>query len=80
MPDNRPLLSKNTWKFIISSMTVAPDETKLENKLDVIRHAPQEKTARLKNSMNDVIAFCTFNTRFESSASITQQGNAFCTK
>ena len=64
-PDNSPLLSKNTWKFIISSMTVVPCEIKLENKLDVIRHAPQEKTGRSTHSMNDVIAFYTFNTRFE---------------
>ena len=64
-------------------MTVAPGEIKLENKLDVIQHAPQEKTAsfaRSTNSMNDVIAFYTFNTRFESRASITQKGNAFCSK
>ena len=52
----------------MSSMTVAPGEIKLVNKLDVIRHAAQEKTARSTNSINDVIAFYTFNTRFESSA------------
>ena len=61
-------------------MTVAPGEIKLENKLNVIRLAPQEKTARSTNSMNDVIAFYAFNTRFESSALITQKGNAFCSK
>ena len=61
-------------------MTVAPGEIKLVNKLDVIRHAPKEKTARSTNSMNDVICFYTFNTSFESSASITQKGNSFCTK
>ena len=61
-------------------MTVAPGEIKLENKLDVIRYAPQENTARSTNSMNDVICFYTFNTRFESSASITRNGNAFCRK
>ena len=61
-------------------MTVASGEIKLENKLDVIRHALQEKTARSTNSMNDVIAFYTFNTRLESSASITQKGNAFSSK
>ena len=65
---------------MICSMTVAPEEIKLENKLDVIQHAPKEKTARSTDSMNDVIAFYTFNTRFESSASITQKGNAFCSK
>ena len=74
------LLSKNTWKFINSSMTVAPGEIKLENKLDVIRHVLQEKTARSTDSMNDVICFYTLNTRFESSASITEKGNAFCSK
>ena len=38
-------------------MTVAPGEINLENKLDVIQHAPQKKTARSADSMNDVIAF-----------------------
>ena len=61
-------------------MTVAPGEINLENKLDVIQHAPQKKTARSADSMNDVIAFYTFNTPLESSASITQKGNLFCTK
>ena len=61
-------------------MTIAAGEIKLVNKLDVIRLALQEETARSTNSMNDVIAFYTFNTRFESSASITQKGNAFCSK
>ena len=61
-------------------MTVAPGEINLENKLDVIQHAPQEKTARSADSVNDVIAFYTFNTPLESSASITQKGNAFCIK
>ena len=61
-------------------MTVAPGEIKLVNKLGVIRHAPQEQTARSTNSMNDVISFYTFNTRFESSALITQKANAFCSK
>ena len=61
-------------------MTVAPSEIKLENKLHVIQHAPQKKTARSADSMNDVIAFYTFNTRFESSALITQKANAFCSK
>ena len=55
-------------------MTVAPGEIKLENKLDVIQHAPQEKPSRSAHSMNDVNTFYTFNTRFESSASITQTG------
>ena len=64
----------------MSSMTVAPGEIKLVNKLDVIRHPPQEKTARSTDSTNDVIAFDSFNTRFESSASITQKGNAFFSK
>ena len=36
-------------------MTVAPGKIKLVNKLGVIRHAPQEKTARSTNFMNDVI-------------------------
>ena len=80
MSDNSPLLSKNTWKFIISSMTVAPDEITLENKLDVIQHAPQEKTARSTHSMNEIITFYKFNTPFESSSSITQKGNTFSTK
>ena len=43
-PDNLPLLSKNTWKFIISSMTVAAGEIKLENNLDLFQHASREKT------------------------------------
>ena len=64
----------------MSSMTVAPGEIKLVKKLDVIRHSPQEKTARSTDSINDVICFYTFNTSFESSASITQKGNAFCSK
>ena len=79
-PNNLPLLSENTWKLIICSMTVAPGEINLENKLDVIQHAPQKKTARSADSMNDVIAFYTFNTPLESSTSITQKGNSFCTK
>ena len=58
-------------------MTVAPGEIKLDNKFDVIRHAPQEKTARSTDSMNDVIAFYTFSTRFESSASITKKAMHF---
>ena len=61
-------------------MTVAPGEIKLENKLDAIQRAPQEKTARSTDFVNDVIAFYTISTRFESSASITQKGNSFCTK
>ena len=61
-------------------MTVASGEIKLENKLDVIRPTTQEKTARSTNSMNDVIAYYTFNTPLESSASITEKGNSFCTK
>ena len=63
--DNLRLLSENTWKLIICSMTVAPGEINLENKLDVIQHAPQKKTARSADSMNDVIAFYTFNTPLE---------------
>ena len=61
-------------------MTVAPGEKQLENKLDVIQYAAQEKAAASTKSMNGVIAFYTFNTGFESSASITQKGNAFCSK
>ena len=61
-------------------MTVAPGEIKLENKLDVIRHAPKENTAASTKSINGVIDFYTFNTSFESSASITQKDNAFCSK
>ena len=61
-------------------MTVAPGEINVENKLDVIQHAPQKITARSADSINDVIAFYAFNTRFESSALITQKANAFCSK
>ena len=61
-------------------MTVAPGEKQLENKLDVIQIAAQEKAAASTKSINGVIDFYTFNTSFESSASITQKGNAFCSK
>ena len=50
------------------------------NKHDVIHHASQEKVATSTHSMNDVIPFYVFNTRFKSSASITQKGNIFSTK
>ena len=58
-------------------MTVAPGEINLETKLDVCQHAPQEKSARSPDSMNDVIAFYTLNTLLESSASITQKAMHF---
>ena len=61
-------------------MTVAPGEKQLENKLDAIQYAAQEKAAASTKSINGVIDFYTFNTSFESSASITQKGNAFCSK
>ena len=61
-------------------MTDAPGEIKVENKLDVIQHASQEKAAAATHSLNDVVAFYSFNTRFESSAIITQKGNEFCSK
>ena len=38
------------------------------------------KVATLTHSMDDLMAFYVFNTRFESSASITQKGNIFRTK
>ena len=38
------------------------------------------KVATSRHSMDDVMAFYVFNTRFESSASITQKGNVVCTK
>ena len=50
------------------------------NKHDVIQHASQEKVATSTHSMNYVIPFYVFNTRFKSSASITQKGNIFSTK
>ena len=53
-------------------MTVAPGEKQLENKLDVIQYAAQEKAAASTKSINGVIDFYTFNISFESSASITQ--------
>ena len=61
-------------------MPVAPGKIKVENKLHVIQHATQEKAAASTHSMNDVIALYTFNTPFQSSSSITQNGNTFYSK
>jgi len=71
---------KNTWKITVRSMTAAPGEIKVQNKHDLIQQAAQEKVAMSTHFMNNVIAFYVFNTRLESSASITQKDNIFCTK
>jgi len=71
---------KNTRKITVRTITVTPDEMKVQNKHNLIQHAAQEKVAMSTHSMNDVIAFYVFNTCLESSASITQKGNVFCTK
>ena len=61
-------------------MTVAPVKIKVQNKHDLNQQAAQEKVAMSTNSLNDVMDFYAFNTRFESSVSITQKGNIFCIK
>ena len=61
-------------------MTVAPGKIKVPKKDDLNQQAAQEKVATSTNSLNDVMDFCVFNTRFESSVSITQKGNIFCIK
>jgi len=61
-------------------MTVAPGEIKVQNKHDFVQHSAREKVATSTHSMNEVIDFYVSNTRFESSASITQTDNIFCTK
>ena len=58
---------KNTRKITVRTITVTPDEMKVQNKHNLIQHAAQEKVAMSTHSMNDVIAFYVFNTRFESS-------------
>ena len=81
--DNSLLLSKNTkssGKITVRSMTVAPGEIKVQNKHHVIQHTAQENVATSTHSMNDVMAFYVFNTRFESSASIAPKDNIFCTQ
>ena len=61
-------------------MNLAPGEIKVQKKHDLIQHNAQENIATSTHSMNDVMAFYVFNTRFKSSASITQKGNIFCSK
>ena len=61
-------------------MTVAPGKIKVQNKHDLNQQASQEKVATSTHSLNDVMDIYVFNTRFESSVSITQKGNIFCTK
>ena len=56
-------------------MPVAPGKRNVQNKPDLIQYVAQEKIATSTHCMNDVIAFYVFNTRFESSASITRKGN-----
>ena len=72
--------AKNTGKITVRSTTVAPGELKVQNKHDLIQHTAQAKVATSTNSMNDVIAFYVFHTRFESSASIAQKDNIICTQ
>ena len=61
-------------------MTVTPGEIKVQNKHDIIQHAVQEKVATSTHSMNDIMAFNVFNTRFKSCASIIQNDKIFFTK
>ena len=70
--------AKSTGKILV--MTVAPGKIKVQNKHDLLQQATQEKVATLTHSMNDVMVFYVFNTRFKSIASIAQKGNIFCTK
>lgn len=56
-------------------MPVAPGKRNVQNKPDLIQYVAQEKIASSTHSMNDVIAFYVFNTRFESSVLTTQKGN-----
>ena len=62
---------KNARKVTVRSMTFTHGDMKVKDKHDVIQPAAQEKVTTSTHSMNDVITFYVFNTRFKSSASIT---------
>ena len=73
-------LKYKKYLITVRSTTVTPGKIKGQNKHDLIQHAAQENVTTSTHSVNDIIAFYVFNTRFESSASTTQKGSVFCTK